>query len=42
VEKEQMGLDQGSDDQRESLATDMIDWFETSQQSWIEFGPVRR
>ena len=41
-EHDHMGLSAASVDQLQPLASDIAGWFEQSQYSWKEFGPMRR
>jgi hypothetical protein len=42
IERERMGLGQGSPDRRRALGDEILTWFECSQNRWVEFGPLRR
>ena len=41
-ERVRMGLKRDVSEQLRPLAGEIICWFEESQRSWLEFGPVRR
>jgi hypothetical protein len=42
IRDERMGLGKGSPDHRRAMATHILEWFESSQNRWVEFGPLRR
>src|ERR1700722_12566788 len=42
IENERMGLHGGSPDRRRALAADIVAWLQSSQDRWLEFGPLRR
>jgi hypothetical protein len=42
IENERMGLRGGSPDRRRALANDILAWLQSSQDRWVEFGPLRR
>lgn len=42
TEQKRMGLGDGSPERRLVLAEDIVAWFESSQERWTEFGPLRR
>ena len=42
IEDERMGLGKGPSDRRHTVAADILAWFESSQNRWMEFGPLRR
>ena len=42
IEQDQMGFDKRADVGRESVALDILAWFEQSQHQWTNFGALRR
>lgn len=42
IEKEWMGLSGSPLEHLRGLSADIFDWFESSKDRWIEFGPLRR
>ena len=37
-----MGFGEAADDRQQSVALDILAWFEQSQDRWTNFGPLRR
>lgn len=42
IEDEQMGLGKRPPDYRWPVAAYILEWFDSSQNRWVEFGPLRR
>ena len=42
IERDSMGFGEAADDRQQSVALDILAWFEQSQDRWTNFGPLRR